>query len=62
MRTNFEDEQEAREAELHQWDNMCAHLGGYECAECLLSHSNITCFYLDNQEDCPNFKSKFEVN
>lgn len=62
MRTNFEDEQEAREAELHQWDNMCAHLGGYECAECVLNPNNIkSCFYLENQEDCKNFKSKFEV-
>lgn len=61
MRTNWEIEQAEREAELAQFDNECAHLGGYECAECLLSHSNITCFYLENQECCPNFKSKFEV-
>ena len=57
MRTDVDE----REAELHQWDNTCPHLGGYECAECLLNQNNITCFYLKNQEDCPNFKSKFEV-
>ena len=61
MRTNWEIEQNEREVELAQWDNTCAHLGGYECAECLLSQNNITCFYLENQENCPNFKSKFEV-
>jgi len=57
MRTNLDE----IEADLHQWDNTCEHLGGYECAECLLSQNNITCFYLENQECCPNFKSKFEV-
>ena len=61
MKTNWEEEQEIRNAKMHQWDNTCAHLGGYECAECLLSQSNITCFYLENQEYCPNFESKFEI-
>ena len=62
MRTNWEEEQNNREFELHQWDNMCKHLGGYECAECLFNPNNIrSCFYLENQEECKNFKSKFEV-